>query len=347
MFPTDQEFPEILLVDDDPEMRDFLREALEDGGFSVREAPNGAAALRSLRERVPALVLLDHMLPDMLGRDVCRQIRSEPAFSAIPVVMLTGMSGVTDQIAGFEAGADDYVTKPFNLGELVARLRGHVRRTQRERQLSPLTGLPGNLAIDQAISARLAQGQPFAVAWIDIDHFKSYNDRYGFIAGDHIIERTGQLLCSIVDAVGGSASFAGHIGGDDFVLVAPLEAAENAARRIVAGFDALLPETYTQGDLERGYVVSLNRQGHEQRFPLMSVSVSVVPCPPGRFQHTGEVAQIASEIKHFLKRHNGSAWLIDRRGGERQVINAAGRDKGPAVAHIDARGEPTADPLAV
>ena len=310
------ETPQILVIEDDADTRELLQDALEAAGFRVQVATSGQEGISALQEHVPDIVLLDQLLPGMSGLEVCRQIRRQPGLAAVPVVMLTALSRSTDQVAGLNAGADDYVTKPFHVDELQARLHSHVRRTRRERQLNPLTGLPGNLAIDGAIDDRLLASEPFAVAWIDLDNFKAYNDRYGYYAGDQVLEATGRLLMSVLEQCDRERSFAGHIGGDDYVLVTPIEQIERAGRARVAGFDALTPAFYHQEDRERGFIPAVSRTGEEQAFPLMSISVAIVPCPPGRFSHPGEIAEVAGEIKHFLKQQPGSAWLVDRRAGD-------------------------------
>lgn len=308
--------PEVLVIEDDDDTRELLEDALSGAGFEVAVESSGPAGLAWLRQRVPDLVLLDQLLPGMSGLEVCREIRRQPGLSAVPVVMLTALSRPSDQVAGLNAGADDYVIKPFNVDELTARLHSHLRRSRRERQLNPLTGLPGNLAIDGAIDDRLLAGTPFAVAWIDLDNFKAYNDRYGYYAGDQVIEATGRLLLDVAEqcgAEGSEAAFAGHIGGDDFMLVVPEAHMERAGHLVVEAFDALAPDFYTPEDRARGFIPAVSRTGDEQVFPLMSVSVAIVPCPPGRFSHPAEIAEVAGEIKHFLKQRPGSGWLVDRR----------------------------------
>jgi diguanylate cyclase (GGDEF)-like protein len=310
------ENPEILIIEDDTDTRQLLEDALEASGFSVRTAATGAEGLECLRASMPELVLLDHNLPGMTGIEVCRRIRAEPGVAAVPIVMLTALSLSKDKVSGLQAGADDYVTKPFDVDELIARLHSHVRRSRRERQLNPLTGLPGNLAIDAAIEDRLERTDDFAVAWIDLDNFKVYNDRYGFFAGDEVIQRTARLLVQVAERLGSEQSFAGHIGGDDYVLVVPADHMETAGRLVVEGFDAMVPSFYSEEDNARGFIPAVGRTGEERAFPLMSISVAIVPCPTGRFSHPGEIAHVATEIKHFLKQHPGSAWLVDRRAGE-------------------------------
>ena len=308
--------PEILVIEDDMETRSLLNDVLSSGGFRVSFAGNGTDGLTALRARTPDLVLLDHGLPGMSGLEVCQRIRREPNLSAVPVIMLTALARPTDQVAGLDAGADDYVTKPFGIDELLARLHSHIRRSRRERQLNPLTGLPGNLAIDAAIEDRLSEGIPFAVAWIDLDNFKVFNDRYGFVAGDSVLEATGRLVAQVADQLGSEHCFAGHIGGDDFVIVTPLPLLESAGQRIVEGFDSLAPGFYTAEDRKRGSVVAVGRTGEERHFSLMSISVAIVPCPSGRFQHPAQIAHVATEIKHHLKQSPGSGWLADRRASD-------------------------------
>jgi DNA-binding response OmpR family regulator len=340
--------PEVLVIEDDLDTRALLEDALRQSGFAVTVASSGLSGLAALRARVPDIVLLDQGLPGLNGIEVCRQIRREPGLFAVPVVILTAMSRTTDQVAGLQAGADDYLTKPFQVDELAARLHSHIRRSRRERQLNPLTGLPGNLAIDAAIEGHLESGLPFAVAWIDLDNFKVYNDRYGFYAGDQVLEATGRVLIRTLEKLTLERVFAGHIGGDDFVLIVPLEKAEDAGRLIVEEFDQLVPGYYTPEDIGRGFVPAVSRTGEERAFPLMSISVAIVPCFPGRFSHPAEIAHVASEIKHHLKQQPGSVWLVDRRAiageafGDWKPNTRAARDSdvGDNGGETTERGDP-------
>lgn len=320
------ESPEILVIEDDADTRALLEDALSSAGFVVSSAGTGPDGLTSLRTHRPDLVLLDQNLPGMSGIEVCKRIRRDPGLFAVPVVMLTALSRPSDKVTGLQAGADDYVTKPFDVEELAARLHSHVRRSRRERQLNPLTGLPGNLAIDSAIESRLESGEPFGVAWVDLDNFKIFNDRYGFFAGDGVIERTGRLLVEVAETLGPERSFAGHIGGDDFILVMPIEAMERAGTLIVEGFDRMVPTFYSREDRQRGYIAAQSRTGEDRRFPLMSITVAIVPCPPSRFSHPGEISHVATELKHYLKQRPGSIWLVDRRSSEEMANAIAASD---------------------
>jgi DNA-binding response OmpR family regulator len=305
----------ILVIEDDAAIRLLLTDTLEDEGYIVMSSSDAEGAWPLLHQQTPDLVLLDLMLPGMDGNEVCRRLRAEPLLSDVPVLMLTARNSLDDRIEGLAAGADDYIVKPFHPRELIARVVTHLRRSERERNLNPLTHLPGNRAIERAIEIQVARRMSFAVCYIDIDQFKAYNDRYGFAAGDGVI----RLLADILRrAVLGDDPIAmvGHIGGDDFLALIDGERAGPVCEQVIADFGLALPTLYSAGDLANGYVIARNRRGIEEQLPLMSLSIAVVPVspqdPPERAT-IAALAQSAAEIKIFLKSKPGSGYLIDRR----------------------------------
>jgi DNA-binding response OmpR family regulator len=210
----------VLVVDDDPDIVRFVQVNLEVEGFDVIGARNGFDALRmAIRDR-PDLAVIDVMMPGVDGLELTRRLRNNPATSAMPIIMLTAKGQTVDKVIGLTAGADDYVLKPFDTMELVARIRSMLRRTKEIRESSPLTGLPGNNRILQEVQTRAANHEAFAVGHIDIDRFKTVNDAYGFARGDEFIAALAECLQNAADAIPTSPRpFIGHIGGDDFVLV--------------------------------------------------------------------------------------------------------------------------------
>lgn len=241
---------DILVVEDDPFISDALEEVLVEFGYSVRVASTGGAAVTAMVAQRPDLVLLDLTLPDVDGLDLCRQLRADSRWNAVPVIALTARDHLNDRVAGLREGLDDYLTKPFNIAELAARLDANLRRSRRELHTSPLTLLPGNRDIESTLAARLASGDDFAICYIDIDNFKPYNDRYGFTAGDQIIR-------ALADAIqrslrGLENAFPGHVGGDDFVAIMQPVDAETFAQRVIQSFEALLPTAYPSEDFRRG-----------------------------------------------------------------------------------------------
>ncbi|HWP34215.1 MAG TPA: HAMP domain-containing protein, partial [Thermodesulfobacteriota bacterium] len=183
----------------------------------------------------------------------------------------------------------------------------------RDRASNPLTGLPGNERVLAELSARLARGEPFAACYVDIDHFKAYNDQYGFVRGDEVLLALGRMLEGVAAEEGGEGCFVGHIGGDDFLVVCAPERAEPLARAAVARFDAAVPGWYAEADRERGCLVTVDRQGREARVPLMSLSVAIVTNRHRPLAHPGEVAQIAAQLKQKAKATPGSTVVVDQR----------------------------------
>ena len=303
----------VVVVDDDPFIARLLEIELRAAGYDVRVANDGMRALELARERCPDLVLADVMMPNMDGFELTRQLRGDSRTSTVSVIMLTARGLSADKLEGFTVGADDYVVKPFDTPELMARVRGVLRRTKEMRQQSPLTGLPGNVRIEEEIEGRVRAGARFAVLYADLDNFKAYNDHYGFMRGDHAIQFTASLLQDVAQRAGGSDTFVGHVGGDDFVVVCEADRARDLAELIVAGFELAVADLYDQVDRARGSIVIANRRGEMQEFPFLAISVGVATTDRRVFEHFAEAVAIATEMKSFTKSTPGSSWAVDRR----------------------------------
>ena len=303
----------LLVVDDDPFIARLLEIELRAAGYDVRVASDGAQALAAAQERCPDLVLADVMMPNMDGFELTRRLRQDPRTAAVSIIMLTARGLSADKLEGFAIGADDYIVKPFDTPELLARIRGVLRRSRDMRAQSPLTGLPGNVRIEEVINARVDEGAEFAILYADLDHFKSYNDHYGFMRGDQALQATARMIEEVArDATNGEA-FVGHVGGDDFVVVVPPEIAAIVAQAIVERFDGEAPRFYDKADSERGYIEVKNRRGELQRFPMLTISVGIATTENRVYEHYAEAVAIATEMKQFTKAAAGSSWAIDRR----------------------------------
>lgn len=306
----------ILVVDDEPQVRALLRAALGKA-YDLAEAETGEEALRMARGGDFRLVLLDVMMPGMTGYEVCHRLRKNPLTCHMTIVMLTAREREEDVVAGLQAGADDYILKPFKISELRARIESHLRRQWRELQASPLTGLPGNMQIEQVLKASLKGDVPFSVCYADLNSFKAYNDHYGFSAGDTILRFAAGMLTDAVQEAGQpEVDFVGHVGGDDFVVVTEPERAQRIAESIVGRFDEAVKQFYAPEDLGRGGIEAKDRQGNLVFAPLLSISLAVVTVVPGEYEHPAQIAQTAADIKHYLKASGaqGSRYLVDRRG---------------------------------
>jgi diguanylate cyclase (GGDEF)-like protein len=290
----------------------MLQEALLLARYDVRVAHDGQEALDLVTAEPPDIVLLDVQMPRMNGFDVCKSIKSDVFLRHIPVLMLTAQSTTRNKVTGLECGADDYVTKPFDMDELLARIRTLLRRTRQGLEANPLTRLPGNVTIEKEIMQRIKNNTPFAVLYVDLNEFKAYNDTYGFVKGDDVIKETARLVVAASEARNG---FVGHIGGDDFVVITSPEDAEDLCKQIIADFDSKSPGFYTEEDRTRGYVTTKDRRGQVTQFKLLSMAIGVVTSVVRKITSLGEVSKIGAEMKHFAKDHKEkrSAYAIDRR----------------------------------
>jgi diguanylate cyclase (GGDEF)-like protein len=305
----------VLVVDDDADIRAFLDVTLSLSGYEVLEASDGIEALEVTRQHLPDLILLDVMMPRMDGMQTLAELRSDARTSHIPVVLLTARVQREDTLRGLEAGADDYITKPFDGDVLLARIRSALRRADQQRSLNPLTGLPGNERILSELSVRLEAERPLALLYVDLDQFKPFNDHYGFLRGDEAIRALADLLREVARDLGDGQTFVGHVGGDDFVMILRPDQAEEVAARVCHRFDDLAPTLYDPEDRLLGSIEVPDRRGVPQRYPLLSLSIGIATTERRDFVHQGEVVTVATEMKRYAKSHgNGrSTFAVDRR----------------------------------
>lgn len=235
--------------------------------------------------------------------------------------MLGRLKLATHQLANVVLDQDLPETNAGSSDDMERDIREMMRKIQESQQLcldaSPLTRLPGNIAIEQVLKEKMVQGEKFALCYIDLDDFKAYNDRYGYARGSELIKLTGEIIYRTKDSCGDSNDFVGHIGGDDFVLITDPDNVEPVCEAIIAAFDSAVPDYYDASDREHGYIEGTDRYGVTRRFPLMSISIAVVTDSRRNFNSPIEIAQIASEIKDYVKSLPGSNYLVDRRGGQR------------------------------
>jgi diguanylate cyclase (GGDEF)-like protein len=303
----------ILVVDDDPDIARFVEVNLRSVGYDVLVASDGEEALSRAEEVRPDLVLLDVMMPRVDGFEVAQRLRRNPRTANTSIIMLTAKALSSDKVLGLTSGADDYIIKPFDPIELLARVKTTLRRARDMRSLSPLTGLPGNIRIQDEIQRNIDEDIPFSVLYCDLDHFKAYNDHYGFVKGDRVIQATARILQEAVEEYARAEGFVGHVGGDDFVVVLPPDVADVAAARICERFDQEISSFYDREDLNRGFVEVEDRQGTLQRFSLIGVSIGVATTSRRKFSHYGEAVDVATEMKQYAKRQSGSSFAVDRR----------------------------------
>ena len=233
----------------------------------------------------------------------------------VPVIMVTGRGGTDNEVAGLGHGADDYVTKPFSLEELVARVERLLKRAAEDLSASPLTRLPGSPTLEEAVRTRIMAQREFALLYMDVDRFKSFNDAYGFEKGDRLLKRFGQILAETVTEQAEGDGLAAHIGGDDFAAVCPAGRAVEIAHRLACEFDREARGYYSASDQERGYVETLDRQRNSIRSPFVTLRIGVATTAARPLTCYAQAAEIASELKNMLKAKGGklSRFAVDRR----------------------------------
>ena len=303
----------ILVVDDEDHIRRILKFQLEKHQYRVVEAENGEIALELVRREAPDLVILDLMMPKLDGFETCMRIRKNFQTAQIPIIMLTAKSELPDKIKGLQDGANDYLTKPYSNEELLLRVRNVLEWSLKQKEANPLTGLPGNRAIEKELQRRIENKEPFAFLYLDIDNFKPYNDHYGYQRGDEAILFLADIVTESVNSLGGANDFVGHIGGDDFVVITSPARAEFISRHIIDEFDKGSLILLNEEDIRRGYMEMRNRLGEIRRMPLMSLTVALVMDEETKLKHYAQVNDLASELKRYGKGLSGSDVVRERR----------------------------------
>lgn len=266
----------ILLIEDDEDTLQFMSHGLEMLGYYPMLSRNATEAVERIMAEEPDLIILDLLLPGVDGFKICEKLKDNYFTAHIPIIIVTAKGEIDNRVKGLSVGADDYIVKPFDPMELDARIKALLRRVRRDLYANPLTRLPGNVAIEEEISECISSGNKFAICYLDIDNFKAYNDNYGFASGDGVIKLTARIIKSSIEDSNILRGFVGHIGGDDFIFIIPLEKSDEVCQKVINTFDDLIILKYNDNDRKHKYITAVDRQGRTQKFPLMSVSIAVV-----------------------------------------------------------------------
>lgn len=316
----------VLVVDADAHTRHAVRQGLLQEGFDVIEAVEGYEGIAKALTEAPAAIILDLLLPRLSGLELCRRLKSGLSTQQVSIVVLTKRSRVEDLLRAMEAGADDYLTKPCDVRELCARVRGIIRRSRRDLSASPLTRLPGNSVLEQEIGRRIGEPGRLAVIHFDLNHFKAYNDYYSYQRGDEVLRLTAHLIVEAARASGDRDTLVAHLGGDDFFVVTTPGRAEAIANRALQAFDALIPLHYDEADRRAGHITTVNRSGQLQTFPLMTLSACIATNESAEIRHPGQLAKALAELKSVAKRAARSSYVRDRRGRRGETFGGQGKD---------------------
>jgi PleD family two-component response regulator len=311
---TDPTTPDtILIADSRRETLGRLEACLQHAGFDLTLVETAEAAQQAFYAARPKCLVLNHDMRGASGVSLLREIKSDNVYGHLPCIAIVTQEALQAVDDWSVMPADDYLLEPLNDIEIVSRTKLCLARAQRDVNANPLTGLPGNLTITREAERRLSQGEPFGFAYLDVDNFKAYNDKYGFSRGDEVLRMTSRVTVNALRHLDDPDYYVGHIGGDDFVFVTPCALLPVACAEITANFDLIVPDFYDDDDRERGSIQSVDRQGAPHRYPLMSVSIGAVDTSVTAIRHMAEMFSRVTEVKSFTKRLPGSNFIIDRR----------------------------------
>ena len=303
---------EIYIINDNTQDANQIQSLFKDESFKIKivKTEQIDIALRN----IPSLIIVDE---DHLKRDIiefCKTIRANEDNGITPIIVLSSNTEKKHRVSVLETAVEYYIKKPIDVDYLYYTVKNIMRLMYVNRRVSPLTGLPGNVQILAELKKRVMNEEEFAVLYADLDHFKEYNDVYGFLKGDEIIKLTAKIITKHIHALESTDAFVGHIGGDDFVAITNDDIDYEAiCQDIIAEFDVEVLKLFNDTDIERKYIEVQNRKGVMEQFPLTSISIGVVVADAKRFSNILEIGEVGAQVKHLSKTTMGSSYAIDRR----------------------------------
>lgn len=284
----------LLIVEDDVDIANMLKIFFSGYQFEVDIALRGRDALEKTRQNLPHLIVLDIMLPDIDGFEVCRILRTNTRTSHVPIIFLTQKDERTDKLQGLELGADDYVTKPFDIEELKLRVQRAITRAEQQSLTDPRSGLPSGRLIEEQLR-RIIRLENWSLMDIRIRNFDAFREVYGFVAGDEVLRFSAMLMGEVVDELGANNDFIGHPGGDNFIIITTEQASPQIRKRLRERFADEALSHYSFIDRERGSILVKNDEGTEGSVDLMSLAIGEVS--PSRFDFSDirEITELAAE----------------------------------------------------
>ena len=286
----------LLVVEDDADIANMLKIYFSGMDYEVDIASRGGLALEKTRSVLPHLIVLDIMLPDIDGYEVCRTLRTNTRTSHIPVIFLTQKDERSDKLQGLELGADDYITKPFDIEELKLRVQGAIRRAERESLTDPRSGLPAGRLIEEQLR-RIIREKSWALLDLRINYFEGFKDVYGFVAGDDVLRFSAMLIGEVVDEVGTPNDFIGHAGGDNFIIITTVEAAPLIRQKIKDRFAEEVQSHYNFIDRQQGFIQVPKAEGGFEKVGFMTFAAGLVSPDMHSFADIREITELAAEAR--------------------------------------------------
>jgi DNA-binding response OmpR family regulator len=285
----------LLIVEDDSDISNMLQIYFSGQNFDVDVAPRGSTALEKTRSSLPHLIVLDIMLPDIDGFEVCRNLRTNIRTSHVPIIFLTQKDERSDKLAGLEMGADDYITKPFDIEELKLRVQRAITRAEQQNLTDPQSGLPSGRLIEDHLR-RIIRQQSWALMDVRINHFDAFKEAYGFVAAGDVLRFMAMLINEVLDELGTPNDFVGHAGGDNFILVTAEGSAPAIRQRLKSRFVEEVKAHYNFMDRDQGFILT-TKDGKGEKSPLMNLAIGVVSPTEYQFADIREITELAAEAR--------------------------------------------------
>jgi PleD family two-component response regulator len=286
----------LLIVEDDFDISNMLQIYFSGQNFDVDVAPRGSVALEKTRHNLPHLIVLDIMLPDIDGFEVCRILRTNIRTSHVPIIFLTQKDERSDKLAGLELGADDYITKPFDIEELKLRVQRAITRSEQQSLTDPRSGLPSGRLIEEQLR-RIIRQQNWALMDVRINHFEPFSEVYGFVAGDDVLRFTGMLMNEVLDELGTPNDFIGHAGGDNFIIITAEESTAAIRQRLKSRFAEEVLAHYNFMDRDQGFIMAATQGGQVEKVGLMRLSIGEISPKEYQFADIREITELAAEAR--------------------------------------------------
>ncbi len=314
-----EETKRVLIVSDDPNLNEVLYFCLDGWGYEVLIEDNVPLDIQTVKKTSPDIIIIDVHSARRNDLKICKSLKEDFTTASIPVIILIEKRQLRMHLLSLRQGVDDYLIKPPDPLDLRVRIEMALRRTHYSFYTNALTGLSGARFIEEILKDKLKKNEIFSFAHVDIDHFKYFNDRYGYIRGDRVIMQTAHILYAVVKNFGREGDFVGHIGGDDFVFITVPQKEEVISREFIYEFIRLIPLHYSPEDRRQGYILARLRTGVQRKVPLMSVSISIVNNLYRKFDNIIQINEAVASIKEYLKKIPGSKYMVDRRRGKDRV----------------------------
>lgn len=266
----------VLIVDDEPNLVMALRIFLESEGFEVIEAKSAKNALELSVERQPDLILLDIMMPDMNGYELCAELRKNNRSKLIPVIFLTALNDPENLIKGFELGGDDFMTKPFENRELLARVKARIARSHAEREANPVTSLPGGSSAHREVNSVIQKGSPMTLIFIKVDGIAAFRKLFGSNQVDRLIKDTAVLISEALTQTTNAEDGVFHISEDEFLICIRPTKAGDLTKYILESFKEIRNKYYDPEHIEKGYIVNYGEDGRLQEHSLARLLIAAL-----------------------------------------------------------------------